>query len=555
MKIFKRKFLISISSIVITLVLICSKESFCDNSVKNRFKSFLAGSLKKKSDNDIIGVSKNATGKKKPDEILSDVNKNSSLEGVVGKHSHSFVKAAKIATKAVVHIKSVQESKVVSKKREEMPWDKFIEKFFGEKLPEIERYRSKSRVGFGSGVILSSEGYIITNNHLVEGSDSLEVTLHDNSKYKAKVIGQDVSTDLSVIKIDKTGLPFLEIGDSNAIEVGEWVLAVGNPLGLNSTVTAGIVSAKGRSRSRLSSKKLEIGSFIQTDAAINMGNSGGALVNLSGQLVGINTAIMAPTGVFAGYGFAIPSKIVKKVWLDMVKFGTVQKGLLNIVGINVLEAKEMVTQKKSPKEINLKELKNTLNSYKKLDGVLVVKAIKNKAAYNAGIKPYDIIIKINNIAIKSMSHLQEILIGEYKPGDIVFITYLRKGTRKTTRIVLETNNKYRVIKIAKGLTTNSIEGAIFENISPQLLKKYKISKKVKGVRIKYLKKGKWQVAGVNKDFVVTSIVHLDASKKHVDIVDLKILCEELNSLSDNRIVVEGFYLDKKNHKKGYVLYW
>lgn len=512
----------------------------------------LKKNIKQREPETVEGESETIEGKAEINEKEAGANK-SNNNNKVNRTYPDFVYAAQIATEAVVHIKAIQESKVFSKKRERSPFDHFIEKFYNEKLPDIEKFRSRPKVGIGSGVILSSEGHIVTNNHVIDGADKIEVTLYDNNKYKAKIIGKDTSTDLAIIKIDRTSLPHIKIGISDDIKVGEWVLAVGNPLGLNSTVTAGIVSAKDRSRNELNPRnKMEIGSFIQTDAAINIGNSGGALVDLKGNLIGINTAIMAPTGVFAGYGFAVPSKIVKKVWIDIVKYGAVQKGLLNITGISVSTAKEMLEQNKFSEGIIKNKLKDALTKYKKSLGVLIVNVIKNKAAFNAGLKEYDIIVGINEKNIETMSQLQEILIGEHMPGDIISLSYIRKGVKRNAKIILETNTKYRVIKKAGKFTTNNIEGAIFEDLIPKFSKKYKING---GVVLKTLEKGKWQTAGIKEGFIITTIVHLDATKKHVPITNIKVLCSELNSLIDNRIVIEGIYPNNKNKKEIFALYW
>ncbi len=489
------------------------------------------------------------------DNIIKEIKDNNSGNTTKGnvnikKNYPDFVYAAQIAIEAVVHIKAIYQLKVVNKKRRKMPIEEFIERFFNEK--DIEKYRSKPRVGIGSGVILSSDGYIVTNNHVIDGADKIEVTLYDNNKFEAKVIGQDTSTDLAIIKIKRNSLPYINIGISDDIEVGEWVLAIGNPLGLNYTVTSGIVSAKDRSRNELNPKnKMEIGSYIQTDAAINIGNSGGALVDLEGKLIGINTAIIAPTGVFAGYGFAIPSKIVKKVWIDIVKYGAVQKGLLNITGISISNVKTMINQNTPIEGLSDKKLKSILSNYKDNSGVLIANVIKNKAAYNAGLKQYDIIVGINNKKVESMSQLQEILIGEHSPGDEINVLYIRKGVKKTSKIILETNTKYRVLKKAGKFITNDIEGAVFEDLSPGLAKKYKIE----GVKLKKLSKGKWNDAGIKEGFIITTIVHLDATKKHVPINNIKVLCSELNSLIDNKIVIEGIYPSAKTKKRMFALYW
>ncbi len=475
------------------------------------------------------------------------------------KFHQPYIEPSEKAIKAVVFIKSTQESKVITRRRQKHPLDDLLEKFFNEKFPETERYKSRPRVGAGSGVIISNDGYIVTNNHVVNGADKLEVTLNNGKQYKAKLIGADMNTDIAVIKIEEKNLPYLKFADSDKVKVGELVLAIGNPFGLKATVTNGIISAKGRSRSELNPHNpMEIGSFLQTNAIINVGNSGGALVNLDAEIVGINTAMLAPV---SGYGFAAPSNVVKAVVSDIMKFGIVQKGILNITGINALTVKDYLDQpgsrqrKELLKEMNEKKLRNMFKRIKgEISGIVIVKALKGKAADKAGLRPYDIIIGIDNKPVDKMYELQEVLIKKYKPGDKITIQFLRNGAKKNTSLTLETDTKYRVLKITNGIMqTNDIEGAIFENVDSKTLSKMKIKG---GAQIKKLSKGKWQAIGIRQGFIVTNIVCLDCSNKYVEIDNIKTLCLHLNNLQGGKIVIEGRYPgERSSEKEMYALYW
>jgi len=331
-----------------------------------------------------------------------------------------FTEVSKKVMEAVVHIKSTQMSNTQNYHDAPSPFKDFFKDFFGPHFridpghPNLnEMY---ARIGTGSGVIINTEGYIVTNNHLIEGADDIEVSLHDNRVYKAKVIGTDRATDLALLQIKEKNLVHIPFIDSDKIEVGEWVLAVGNPFNLNSTVTAGIVSAKSRNINLLRSRSA-IESFIQTDAAINPGNSGGALVDLRGGLVGINTAIASPTGVYSGYGFAIPANIVSKVVDDLLSFGFVQRGYLGITIRNV--------------DGNLareKDLEVT-------EGVYVDSLMNNSAAADAGIKKGDVILKVNKAETKTTSILQE-AIGRHRPGDKLNIELERDGKIKNFMVTL-----------------------------------------------------------------------------------------------------------------------
>lgn len=320
-----------------------------------------------------------------------------------------FTHAAEIAMPAVVHVKSTQNLRKSNAPRSP------IEEFFWPDMQSEPRIQSPA-VATGSGVIIAADGYIITNNHVIEKADEIEISLNDNRTFKAKLIGSDPSTDLALLKMDGTDFPFLKFGPSDQVKVGQWVLAVGNPFNLNSTVTAGIISAKGRNINILRDK-YAIESFLQTDAAINPGNSGGALVDLNGQLIGINTAIASPTGTFSGYGFAIPSEIVRKVAADLREFGVVQRGFL---GVNITDVTAELAKEKD---------------LKVSEGVYVSDLLESGAAKRAGIEKGDVIISVNNVPVKTTSQLQE-SIGRAHPGDTTTVVVNRNGKEHKYGVIL-----------------------------------------------------------------------------------------------------------------------
>lgn len=324
----------------------------------------------------------------------------------------SFTDAAEIAMPSVVHISAIQ-NKTTASNGNERELDLFREFFgesplFGDNLP---------RGGTGSGVIIQNNGYIVTNNHVVEGADEIEVTLYDNRKFEAKLVGTDPSTDLAVIKIENNALPAIEFANSDDAKVGEWVLAVGNPFNLTSTVTAGIISAKGRNINIIEDA-YKIESFIQTDAAVNPGNSGGALVDISGKLLGINTAIASRTGSFAGYSFAIPVSMVTKIVDDLIQYGEVQRGL---IGISIQDLDNEIADDLG---LNITE------------GVHIIDVIDDGAAQEAGLKTDDVITGVNGKAIKNTPQLQE-LVGRGRPGDKVQLNINRNGTSKDVEVTLK----------------------------------------------------------------------------------------------------------------------
>lgn len=382
-----------------------------------------------------------------------------------------FTVAAERTVNGVVHIKTI--TKTTVNQRFMDPFEQF---FFGNPFQ-----RQIPQMGAGSGVIITEDGYIITNNHVVDRADEIEVTLNDKRTYKAKVIGTDPNTDLAVIKIDESGLPVVPFGNSDQVKVGEWVLAVGNPFNLTSTVTAGIVSAKGRNIDIIQ-ENYKIESFIQTDAAVNPGNSGGALVNVNGELIGINTAISSHTGSYEGYAFAIPSNLVQKVARDLIEFGTVQRGLL---GVNI-------------KEINAEFAK--LKGIQALEGVWVEAPIAGGAAEEAGIRAGDIILQVNGVKVNSVSALQE-QIGLYRPGDRVKLLVSRSG--KQEEVVVTLKNKAGTTQLLdKPSEVNSLLGARFRPLTEEELQKYKLPH---GIMVEEVTNGKLRNAGVKAGYIITEI--------------------------------------------------
>jgi Do/DeqQ family serine protease len=425
-----------------------------------------------------------------------------SLTGVSGMPLPDFVEAANNTVHAVVHIKA-------EFARKNSLYEDFFENFFN---PFSAPRSSAPIIGTGSGVIISPEGYIITNNHVVQDAVNIEVTLNDKRVYKAKVVGTDPSTDLALIKIDENNLPYLIYGNSDDLKVGEWVLAVGNPFNLTSTVTAGIVSAKARNINILGDRTGQtIESFIQTDAAVNRGNSGGALVNTRGELVGINAAIASGNGFYTGYSFAIPINLVRKVAKDLLQYGEVQRGY---IGVQIQEVDAELAKKK-----NLDKIK----------GVYVADVTDNGSAQKAGIKPGDVIVAVNDREVNSNSELLEI-IGQYSPGDKINLTVERNGQPKTYEITL-TNQQGTTEKI-KHEEASFIEnlGASFRPVPDEIKKQLGIQS---GVEITELRPGALSAIGIKKGFIITRIdrVRVNSVK---DIED---------ALKDKRggVLIEGIY--------------
>lgn len=397
-----------------------------------------------------------------------------------------FTYAAEKATPAVVHI-TTKMSRSVSRQGQMV--DPFEDFFGGNPFGggNPHRQQPESQEASGSGVIISADGYIVTNNHVVQDADEVSVILNDKRSYKAKVISTDPSTDIAVIQVKANNLPFLDFGDSDAIRVGEWVLAVGNPFNLESTVTAGIVSAKGRQNIIDREKDVNpLESFIQTDAAVNPGNSGGALVNLKGELIGINTAIYSRTGQFAGYSFAVPVGIVKKVAADLIKYGNVQRGYL---GVNISEVNSKMVEEKGLK-VN--------------DGVYVGAFPSGSAAESAGLKVNDVIVKIDGVSTGSQSKLME-LVGRKRPGETVVVTVNRDGTVKDFNVILKNKDgNTNIVKseVASNVTSEYL-GAKLSNLSEIDKTKLKITGGAKIIEVD--PNGRLGYQGFEKGFVITKI--------------------------------------------------
>jgi len=395
-----------------------------------------------------------------------------------------FTVAAEKVMPAVVHIKSTQENTTASRGEYFNPF----EEFFG---PQFRQGPSQSA---GSGVIINENGYIVTNNHVVQDADVVEVSLLDNRTFTAEVIGTDPDTDIALLKINQKGLPFLSFVDSDKVKVGEWVLAVGNPFNLNSTVTAGIISAKGRSINILGSRNgnpadpnvgnTAIESFIQTDAAINPGNSGGALVDLNGGLIGINTAIASPTGSYSGYGFAVPSDLVSKIVEDLLQFGTVQRGWL---GVQIANVNSQL----------VKEYDLSVN-----EGAYVSGFGENSSAKDAGLKEGDVVTKIDEVPIRSTTTLIE-YIGRHRPGDKVNVTVNRKGKEVTIPVVLKNREGKTTTVKPEDRDGFAALGIELEDLDGKVLKKLDIES---GVRIKTLGNGKLKrETQIREGFIITRL--------------------------------------------------
>jgi serine protease Do len=410
-----------------------------------------------------------------------------------------FTTAAEKVMPAVVHIRSTQDG---GRREDQTQYIDPFREFFGPRVPQGPSQSS------GSGVIINSDGYIVTNNHVVQDADVVEVTLYDNRNYKAEVIGIDPDTDIAVIKINQKGLPSLSFVDSDKAKIGEWVLAVGNPFNLNSTVTAGIISAKGRNINILSRNSEEgstaIESFIQTDAAINPGNSGGALVELNGGLLGINTAIASPTGAYSGYGFAVPSNIVSKVVEDLVKFGTVQRGWL---GIRVASVNSQIA----------KEYDLDLNEGAYISGF---DDKRPSSAKEAGIKEGDVVVKIDETPIRTSAGLIE-YIGRRRPGDKVNMVVNRKGKELVIPVELKSREgKVETIKpeAKDAFATLGIE---LEEVDGKVLKKLELEN---GVRVKELGNGKLsKYTDIREGFIITRVndVKVKSVKEVNDLIKSK----------------------------------
>jgi len=438
-----------------------------------------------------------------------------------------FTKAANSAVPAVVHIKTKVPARKVTNdlpnnNRRNNNIDDFFDQFFGPGFgPSIIPEQRAS----GSGVLISEDGYIVTNNHVISSdnggvADEIMVTMHDRKTFKAKVIGRDPSSDIAVLKIDGTKLPYLVYGNSDAMQLGQWVLAVGYPLTLETTVTAGIVSATGRSIG-INSRQVKRGdtpveSFIQTDAAVNQGNSGGALINTSGQLIGINSAILAPTGTYAGYSFAIPVNIIKKIVNDIIQFGDVQRGYL---GVSYYTTEEM-------SEEQAKSLGIPMN----IEGVYVSSVSPDGGAAAAGIKKGDVITRVNGNNVVSGIQMSAQIAG-FRPGDKVPVTYLRAGKEYSTSVILK--------KKSDVVTTNAATrlGGDLATLDKSKASKYGISGGV--VVKKVFDNGILKNARIQQNFIITSVITPEGEEEINSVEDLNNILQSLTGT----ISVRGVYPD------------
>ena len=430
-----------------------------------------------------------------------------------------FTAAATSATPAVVHIKTKTKARqAANNQRQQNPFgdmlggDMFDQYFNGPRIiPE--------QAASGSGVFVSADGYIVTNNHVIDGADEINVTLTNKRTYKATVIGTDPSSDLAVIKIDGEKFPYLIYGNSDEVKLGQWVLAIGYPLNLDVTVSAGIVSAKARSINiNQRQSKTPVESFIQTDAAVNPGNSGGALINTNGELVGINSAIASPTGYYTGYSYAIPVNIVKKAIGDMVKYGSVQRGFIGV----------QYVPEGLPENVIAQYDREYGNAWKTDEGVFVTAVTEGSAAAGAGLKARDIITKINGIAITSGPQMQE-QVSLYKPGDKITLSYKRDGKENTVTVTLK--NKSGNTDVVKATSVLDKIGGVLENVDKKVATANDISG---GVVVKKLGAGLLSKTRMQEGFVITTINGVEV--KNVD--ELK---AAFTNAKNGKVRVDGIY--------------
>ena len=435
----------------------------------------------------------------------------------------NFVAAAAAVTPAVVHVMTEYAAPSVDRRQQQM--DPFLRQFFGDQYEQFQGQMPPGHPqvpqgggqGSGSGVIIAANGYIVTNNHVIEKASKIEVVLDDKRKYEAELVGADPNTDLAVLKVKADNLPFVKYGNSDDVKVGQWVLAVGNPFNLNSTVTAGIISAKGRNIGILNRKdNMGLESFIQTDAVVNPGNSGGALVNLNGDLIGINSAIASHTGSYEGYSFAIPSSLASKVVDDLLKYKVVQRALLG-VQIREVDAK-LASEKKL----------NTLN------GVYVEGLSESSSAAVAGIKPGDIITQINGVVVNTSSQLQE-QVARFRPGDRIKVSYLRSGTAGMAEAILRnatgTTGVVREEAVAASL---KYEGATLSVVPAREQAKLGIEG---GAKITGIKGSNFRESGMGDGFIITRIDKNTVTKP----ADVKTYLDQARE--NQGALVEGLYPD------------
>ncbi|MEO8067553.1 MAG: Do family serine endopeptidase [Flavobacteriales bacterium] len=413
-----------------------------------------------------------------------------------------FTEAAERTVNAVVHVTT---ETMVS---QEDPFQQF---YWGYRAPQQQRPQQ----GAGSGVIISDDGYIVTNNHVVEGADKIQVHLNDKRMLDARVIGRDPSTDIALLKVDASDLPFMPYGNSDDVKVGEWVLAVGNPFNLTSTVTAGIVSAKARSinilRGDESREIFPIESFIQTDAAVNPGNSGGALVNAAGELIGINTAIASQTGSYAGYSFAVPVNIAKKVTGDLLEFGSVQRAY---IGVSIMDMDQTLA-----KEVGMDRIR----------GVYVRGLTADGAAAASGIREGDVILKVGNLNVDNVPALQE-QVGKFRPGNNVAVTLWRDGTERTLDLELRGRDGSTTLTTMKTPAASTLLGAELKAATVEELRALKLTN---GVKVTAINGGRFRSSGIKEGFIITSIDQQTVTRP-----------EDIARVLDNKrggVLIEGVY--------------
>ena len=430
--------------------------------------------------------------------------------------------AADKALPSVVHIQYVQNSKIQTVEVQRDPFEDFFNDPFGGFFGRGQRgqggtqkrqVQTPKRTATGSGVIISADGYIVTNNHVVDGADELTVTLSDNKEYSARIIGADKTTDLALIKIDGKQLPAIKIANSDDVKVGEWVLAIGNPLGLNNTVTAGIISAKART---LGANGVE--SFIQTDAAINSGNSGGALVNTNGELVGINAMLYSQTGSYSGYGFAIPTAMMNKVVDDIKQYGTVQRAMIGISGSDVKNYVDM--EKEKGNEVDLGTM----------EGIYVAEVVENSAAEEAGSEKGDVITEVDGQKVQKFGDLSGI-IAQKRPGDKVTLTYLHNKKKNTKEVTLR--NEQGNTKVVKNADMDVL-GADFREITKAQKEQLEISY---GLEVMKVGAGKMKDAGVPKGFIIQRVN--DEPMKTME--DLQNAVKEASTSKEPVLYIKGIY--------------
>lgn len=428
-----------------------------------------------------------------------------SSSGAMPSNAVDFTQAAEASVNSVVHIKTR-----VEEKYDQLNYDPFHQFFYGQPQQRVQQ-------GSGSGVIIDKNGFIVTNNHVVADASEIQVILNDKRTYMAELIGTDPQTDLALLKIKEKDLPFMPYGNSDNVKVGEWCLAVGNPFNLNSTVTAGIISAKGRNINILENDPAHgmfpIESFIQTDAAVNPGNSGGALVSTTGELIGINSAIASQNGAYIGYSFAIPVNIVKKVVADLAELGVVQRAF---IGVSIRDIDAKFAEEKNLKNLN---------------GIYVSGLSENGSAEQAGIEIGDVITKVEDMSVNNVSALQE-QIGKYRPGDKVKVSLVRNGKEMELPVILKNKEgNVGIIKKEKPAEASILTlGAAFEQVSKDDLAKLKLSN---GIRISKLQNGKLAAAGIREGLIITNI----DKKKVTTVEDIE------NTLKNKQggVLIEGVY--------------